>query len=310
MPETVGVQRFYLERPVAEDQTELSLPPSLVRQVTTVLRMRVGDALIVFDGSGREWRGSILAIGRGDVRVRLGAPEAPEREATRRVTLCQALLKADKMEWVLQKATELGVARFEPLLTERVVAAKRTIPDRWQRILVEATEQCGRTRVPQVAPPAPIEDALSATPRGSGVFCWEEERDVDLARWLAADCPRELRLFVGPEGGFSEREAKLARDRGATTVSLGARILRAETAAIAASALVLLAPIIEARWLNDGSHDGRLPVLQDRTRRDSSADRLQDRDGHSVSGYRSQGARTRPGDSEPTRGLGRGGRTG
>jgi 16S rRNA (uracil1498-N3)-methyltransferase len=203
--------------------------------------MREGDEVLVFDGSGREWRGSLASVSRSAVRVRLGSPAAPRREVARAVTLCQALLKADKMEWVLQKATELGVARFEPLLTDRVIAAKREAPERWRRILVEATEQCGGTRVPALAEPAPLESALAAT-GGRGALCWEEESELHLATWLAAGRPHELRLFVGPEGGFSKREAALARERGVASVSLGPRTLRAETAAVAASTLALLAP--------------------------------------------------------------------
>ncbi|HEU5317985.1 MAG TPA: 16S rRNA (uracil(1498)-N(3))-methyltransferase [Chloroflexota bacterium] len=234
------VQRFYVEGPLADGASTVDLPPAVVHQVVAVLRMRVGDAVVIFDESGREWEGVLAEVTRHGARVRLQGVTVPQREAVRRVTLCQALLKADKMEWVLQKGTELGVARFEPLLTERVVAAKREAPERWRRILVEATEQCGRTRVPELVQPVPLQEALGGA--ATQVVCWEGEHERALAAWLAVDRPSELRLFIGPEGGFSEREANLARERDAVTVSLGPRILRAETAAVAASALALLAP--------------------------------------------------------------------
>ena len=234
------MQRFYLDSPLGPDSSELALPAHIARQIHTVLRMRPGDAVVLFDSSGREWPATLTRADRDGVSARLGEPSAPTREAPRRVTLCQALLKSDKMEWVLQKGTELGVARFEPLVTERVVAAKRAAPERWQRILVEATEQCGRTRLPELAEPAPLEQALSGS--GAGVMCWEQERAQSLADWIATERPNELRLFIGPEGGFTEREAAAASRAGVQTASLGPRILRAETAAIAASALVLLAP--------------------------------------------------------------------
>jgi 16S rRNA (uracil1498-N3)-methyltransferase len=233
------VQRFYLEVPIADGETEVALPSPIARQVATVLRMHPGDALTVFDGTGREWPCRVAEVARSGVRVTLGTPFVPAREPARRVTLCQALLKADKMEWVLQKGTELGVTRFEPLVTERVVASKRQAPERWHRILVEATEQCGRTHVPELTEPAPLDHALRMT--GPSVCCWEGEGGRSLAAWLAAARPSDLRLFIGPEGGFSDAEADLARQRGAVMASLGPRILRAETAAIAATTLALLA---------------------------------------------------------------------
>src|SRR5688572_1985921 len=114
--------------------------------------MKAGDRLALFDGSGPEWVGELLHAGKG-ARVRLVERRAPAAAPSRQVTLCQAVLKGERMEWVLQKGTELGVVAFQPLLTERVVAQKVEVPERWRRIVIEAAEQCGRTTLPALHAP-------------------------------------------------------------------------------------------------------------------------------------------------------------
>ena len=231
------MQRFWVGRPL--DGSDVRLPEHIARQVSTVLRMKPGDQLALFDGSGPEWLGELVGVGK-EATVKLierrDGPAGPRR----RVTLCQALLKGERMEWVLQKGTELGVEAFQPVLTERVVAQKAEVPERWRRIVTEAAEQCGRTDVPAVRTPVALAAALAAA--GAHVFCWESERTATLWDHLARGAPQRLTVHVGPEGGFSDAEAQRARERGAAVVSLGPLILRAETAAVAASALALLAP--------------------------------------------------------------------
>jgi 16S rRNA (uracil1498-N3)-methyltransferase len=231
------VQRFYVDERLAGG--ELRLPESVARQVTTVLRMQPGERVVLFDGSGSEWVGELTRAGKA-ATVRLVERRDRPASPARRVRLCQALLKGERMEWVLQKGTELGVASFQPLLTERVVARRTDVPERWRRIVIEAAEQCGRTELPALQPPVSLEEAL--TGEGAHAFCWEGERQGSLWRALAGGGLKELSLYVGPEGGFSDGEAELARTRDAMVVSLGPLILRAETAAVAASSLALLAP--------------------------------------------------------------------
>jgi 16S rRNA (uracil1498-N3)-methyltransferase len=184
---------------------------------------------------------------RGRARA-AGRPHGGHRELHARVVLYQGLLKAAKFEWVLQKGTELGVAAFVPLRTERSVtgaedvgASKRA---RWQRILTEATEQCGRARVPDLAEPRPLAEAARALPPGDlALIPWEREHATALRAALATlgAAPAAIHLFIGPEGGFAAGEVALARECGARPVSLGPRVLRAETAAIAAVTLALAA---------------------------------------------------------------------
>ena len=234
------MQRFYVtEQLIGGD---VRLPEHIARQVRTVLRMKPGDRLALFDGSGGEWVGELVDAGRG-VTARLVERRDGAAGPPRRVTLCQALLKGERMEWVLQKGTELGVAAFQPLVTERAVVRRSEVPERWRRIVVEAAEQCGRTDLPALR--APVRLAAALAEPGAHVFCWEGERVQSLWGSLARtgpDARDALTLYVGPEGGFSEQEACLARERGARVVSLGPLILRAETAAVAATAVALLAP--------------------------------------------------------------------
>ena len=182
--------------------------------------------------------------------MRLGAREEGLPDPPVRVTLCLGMLKAAKFEVALQKCTELGVAAFVPLLTERAVRdevseAKRR---RWRGILAEAMEQCGGSRLPELVAPQSLSQALSELPPGViALFPWEQTRELSLRAALeeavsqagAVERISEVRLFIGPEGGFSPGEAALAERSGARLVTLGRRILRAETAAIVASALTL-----------------------------------------------------------------------
>lgn len=231
------MQRFYVEH--ALGGTEADLPEHVARQVTSVLRMKAGDRLALFDGSGPEWVGELIHGGKS-ARVRLVERRDPAPLPRRAVTLCQALLKGERMEWVLQKGTELGISVFQPLLTERVVAQKEEVPARWRRIVIEAAEQCGRSSLPALHAPVRLREALQT--EKNKALCWEGERGRTLWSYMSEEAPGSVSLFIGPEGGFGDREVTEARAAGAISVSLGQQILRAETAALAASALVLLAP--------------------------------------------------------------------
>ncbi len=232
----------------------LDLPPELAHQARDVLRLGLGDVLTLLDGRGGEYPAEIVALERRRVAVRLGervvAPGAIEPPV--RVVLCQGMLKAAKYETIVRMGTELGVAAFVPLLTERAVAAveeasagKRA---RWRKIAAEAVEQCGGSRLPALEGPCPLLHALAETPPGCvALIPWEGERVAPLRAALERAVAgsggvtqiSEVRLFIGPEGGFSAGEIALAERHGAIPVTLGPRILRAETAAIAAAALTL-----------------------------------------------------------------------
>lgn len=233
---------------VAGDQ--LVLPEDAAHQVRDVLRLSTGDEIHLLDGSGYEYSATVVTCERKRVEVRVGPSSRGQAEPQARIVLCQGVLKAAKYEWVLQKGTELGVAEFVPLLTERAVGAMEETSEakrrRWSRIVAEAIEQCGGTRMPVLAAPKPLMHALAALPRDAiALIPWEEADATPLVpalrRAVSERAVRGVYLFVGPEGGFSAREIALAQRHGALPVTLGPRILRAETAAIVAATLALAA---------------------------------------------------------------------
>jgi 16S rRNA (uracil1498-N3)-methyltransferase len=244
--------RFIVEGILLAPGAEIELPPEIAHQARDVLRLGPDGTLRLLDGVGGEYPAEVLQVERKRVVVRLGQRIAVTGiEPAARIVLCQGVLKAAKFELVMQKCTELGVAAFVPLLTERAVAAAEEASEqkrrRWARIVAEAVEQCGGVRLPELSAPRPLMHALASMPDGAiALIPWEEERATPLRAALRAaldsgatrDAPG-VYLFIGPEGGFSPGEIALARRHGAIPVTLGPRILRAETAAIVAVTLAL-----------------------------------------------------------------------
>jgi 16S rRNA (uracil1498-N3)-methyltransferase len=208
-------------------------------QIGHVLRLRAGDHVRVFDGVVMEDRLVELEGAEGG-RVVGQCPQAAEPRT--RVTVYPALLQRDKFESVLQKLTEIGAAAIAPVLTTRGLV--REPPDarrltRWQTIVREATEQCGRGRVPELLPTLPFGAAVGSA-ADTTIVAYESEHSLQLRDSLA-NSPKNLSLFIGPEGGFTPEEITSARESGARVVTLGPRVLRAETASPMLLALVLYA---------------------------------------------------------------------
>jgi 16S rRNA (uracil1498-N3)-methyltransferase len=225
---------------IAGDTVELV--GDVAGRLARVLRARSGDRIVVFTGDGSE---RIVEVERVSQKAITGAviehlPGLPEPAV--RVTLCQSTVKGDRFEWALEKGTELGVARFVPLTTGRAVVRSEAGGarfERWRRIIVEATEQCGRCVVPELSAPASLDETL-ASAEGLVLLPYEGESALGLRTALrAAKNVREVSILIGPEGGFAEEEVARAADAGAKPVSLGRRILRSETAGIAAVAAVM-----------------------------------------------------------------------
>lgn len=209
-----------------------------------VLRLAPGDELEVFDGAGTAYPARLEALTEAGALLSLGPGRRTSTAPA--ITLVQALAKGDKLDLVVQKATELGAGRIVPLQAERCVV--RLPPEkgaeragRWRRIAEEAARQCGRADVPEVEAPAELPAFLDAArARGEAVaFLYEGETEFRLSAWLSAHAGRPVALVVGPEGGFTPAEIERARAAGAATVSLGSRILRTETAGFAALAVAL-----------------------------------------------------------------------
>jgi 16S rRNA (uracil1498-N3)-methyltransferase len=219
---------------------QLTLPASAAQHVARSLRLAAGDRLRLFNGAGGEYEAVIQRIDHGRVDVKLGAFDATDREPAIEVGLVQGLPEADKMDWVIQKSVELGVAWIQPVVCDRSVvrlsgerAEKRAA--HWQRVAVAAAEQCGRNRVPEVRPVAAMA-AWLAVPGTATRWMLAPGAGQSLASMGPPAGP--LELLVGPEGGFSEREADNARYVGFAAVGLGRRTLRAETAPLAALAAI------------------------------------------------------------------------
>ena len=219
---------------------QLSLPDSAAQHVARSLRLAAGDRLRLFNGLGGEYEAVIQRIDHGRVDVKLGAFDASDREPAIEIGLVQGLPEADKMDWVIQKSVELGVAWVQPVVCDRSVvrlsgerAEKRAA--HWQRVSVAAAEQCGRNRVPEVKPVLAMSAYLALPSRA---LRWMLAPDAGQSLAAAGPPGGPLELLVGPEGGFSEREIDNARYAGFAAVSLGSRTLRAETAPIAALAAI------------------------------------------------------------------------
>lgn len=220
---------------------EASLPAGAARHVQ-VLRLQPGDSVTLFDGHGSDWPAQILHMGRSDVTVRVGEPVAVARELPLRVTLAIGMPANDRMDWLVEKATELGAAAIEPLMCERSVlrlsgerADKRVA--HWRGIAAAAAEQCGRARLPAIGAPRGLGDWLrERTSSGETRLVLSLADGTTPLREALVAAPSAMCLLSGPEGGLSPAEDEAARAAGWRPVTLGDRILRAETAPLAALA--------------------------------------------------------------------------
>lgn len=229
-------RRFFIDVPVASHQATLT--GSEARHLMKVLRAKPGDEVTLFDGTGREYRAEVIETRRSDVRLRVVSRSAVDRESPVRFTLGVALPRGDGQRWLLEKAVELGVARVVPLLTDRGVARpKAGTLDRLRRAVIEASKQCGRNRLLEIATPATLDEFASAAPESAVRWIAHPGRSHrrDPAAFPAGT---EVYAAVGPEGGFTEEELAGALAAGWQPIGLGRRILRVETAALALAARI------------------------------------------------------------------------
>jgi len=236
------------------DQPLLALGRDEARHLQTVLRVKEGAEVELFDGRGRTVTARVTACGRHGLTLERAAPPALRPAPACRLALCPCVSKGRRMEWTLEKAAELGASIIVPILSERSVVRLESPDeadgkqDRWQRIVVEATRQCGGAWVPEVLPPMPFAQALTRLgaihPLLVAALTHDARplRDI-LAGLAVAPPPREAAWMVGPEGDFTPGEIARLRGAGALLCSLGAHVLRAETAAVYGLA------VLGAAWL-------------------------------------------------------------
>jgi len=234
--------RCFVPPPLAAGDTRL-LPEDAAAHVARVLRARAGQSLTLFDGRGGEYDATILQIDRAGVRVRVELQRAIERESPLRVTLLQALARGERMDLIVQKATELGVAAILAWGAERSVVkldgaglARRC--EHWRAIAISACEQCGRNRVPAIDAVADLASACARADAASLRLLLAPEALGTLTSMAQQASPQrpDVMLAIGPEGGFSDAELALAASHGFQSCRLGPRVLRAETAPLAALA--------------------------------------------------------------------------
>jgi 16S rRNA (uracil1498-N3)-methyltransferase len=256
------VQALTDSTPEPGRELHITLPEKLAHQVRDVLHLGIGEQLALLDNGGSETLASVVKSNRSMVEVQVIERRPGKDEPPVRIILCQGLLKSARFEWILEKGTELGVSVFVPTLCRRSMAGLEETGSakvqRWKRIIQEAAEQCDRSRLPELSPIRPLLHALNDIPKGAlALMPWEEERELSLYTALnsvtdvkqvkqpleeAQGQERQVTtvvLFIGPEGGLIAEEVALARRYGVQIVTLGERILRAETAALATIANVV-----------------------------------------------------------------------
>ncbi|MEJ2344178.1 MAG: 16S rRNA (uracil(1498)-N(3))-methyltransferase [Gammaproteobacteria bacterium] len=232
------VPRIHLPQPLAAGAA-IELTAAAAGHVARVLRLKPGDPLVLFNGEGGEYSAHVEDAGRGRTVVRVGEFAARESESPLSITLAQAISRGERMDYTIQKAVELGVRAIVPLITERTVVQlkgerrekRRT---HWQRVAASACEQCGRNRVPHVESPVQLTAWLAQLDGQLTGLLLDPDADAGMRRLQTAQSA--FALLSGPEGGFSEQEVAAARRAGFIGVRLGPRVLRTETAAVAALA--------------------------------------------------------------------------
>jgi 16S rRNA (uracil1498-N3)-methyltransferase len=235
--------RFFITPSVFRAGQTFLLEGEIAHQLSRVLRLAPGAQLLLLDGTGQEFLAELTLFHKnGPVEGRVIEERAAPGEPRTKIILYQALLKGEKFDYVLQKGTEIGISRFVPVLTERVIGGSSANKvERWRKIVREAAEQSRRGILPEVAEPLHFSQALQISKvEGLALLAWEDEKTLSLRSALGqSPAGEKISLFIGPEGGFSQAEAEQARATGVQSISLGPRILRAETAGPVAAALIL-----------------------------------------------------------------------
>lgn len=238
--------RIFLPGPLRVG-AEFALPTDSAHHVARVLRLNAGASLIVFDGESGEYRATISRIAAGAVSVQTNDLIRSISVPPLRITLVQGISRGERMDWALQKATELGVHRLAPVLTARSVVR---LDDRqgekklehWRNVVRSACEQCGRNDLPELLAPVALREHLALSKSPGRRVVLDPDATVPLAESVAGDAPSEIELLIGPEGGLDVDELQAAQHAGFAPVRLGPRILRTETAAVAALA------VLQALW--------------------------------------------------------------
>jgi len=224
--------RFFVSSDTISELKFIIKDPSLLHQMTRVLRFKPSEKIQLLDNTGKIYEARVMEINEkqicGKIENIIEKPDMPKYK----INLCMALLKKDKFEWVLEKACELGVYEITPIVTKHCVKKIDKIPERWHKIVREASEQCGRTILPKINNIIAFKEAMKKY--SPGIICYADTKnsihDIEL--------PEEINLYIGPEGDFTSEEILLSGQNKIEPVNLGSNVLRAETAAIATMAIL------------------------------------------------------------------------
>jgi 16S rRNA (uracil1498-N3)-methyltransferase len=235
-------RRFFVDPKLLRTKN-VTLTGDLAHRLAKVLRYKRGDTIILAGDGDTDYAVHLSSVSSSAVTGMITTEQPAPREPTVEVVLYQSLIRANRFDWVLEKGTEIGVSSFVPVIATRVqlqLEEGAARAERWHRLIVEAAEQCGRGKLPQISAPVSFEEAVAKAP-GLKLMPWEDEREQRLGAYLRAleEKPRTVSVFIGPEGGYEPAEVALARKAGATLVTLGQQVMRAETAAILATGIVL-----------------------------------------------------------------------
>jgi 16S rRNA (uracil1498-N3)-methyltransferase len=235
--------RIYSSTPLTANAV-IELPAEAARHVGQVLRMKPGQALVLFDGNGGSYAATIRDVSNRSLCIETGVHQTAERESPMHLTLWHGLCRGERMDSVVQKATELGANSIRPLLTERSMVklderrAKKKL-DHWRKTAVSACEQCGRNQLPELEVPARLKDALDAIAEFDLALLLDPRSAIGLATALTGHSEaKKVLICTGPEGGFTAEEVEMAQQAGMLPVHAGPRVLRTETAPLVAISMV------------------------------------------------------------------------
>lgn len=243
------MSRFFHPTPIQRNAEQVILDSAASHHAIQVLRLKSGEPVTLFDGTGGEFSGYLSQTSKSACVVTIEAYQPIERESSLAITLVQAICPNEKMDWIIQKAVEQGVTSIQPVTTSRTLVrltgeriSKRR--QHWQKIIIAACEQCGRNQIPQLLPLQPLTDWLAQklqqkqenNPQPEHTIMLSPDAQLNFSELTLPESMRSTTLLTGPEGGFTTEEVNAAQLTGLTTVRLGQRILRAESAALAAIA--------------------------------------------------------------------------
>lgn len=232
------MERFYYNQALTGNAVLLT-DPEIIHKIVSVLRLKRGNRIIIFDTAQKEFLVEITEVNKKTVGAGIVEERQPKSEPNIDLILFPSLFKKNRFEWMLEKCTEIGVSEFRPIITKRSMVKSETTPERWQKIILEAIQQSGRVKIPKLFAADNLSDALKNL-SGKIMVADENSKLSDLSEIsVLKESDKRINLFIGPEGGWDDQELNQFKKCGATFLNLGSRILRAETACLIFSAFCI-----------------------------------------------------------------------